>query len=128
MPALWERELLALLRPPLALVNCSRFLHRELLDFVAARMPAGGTLAVHHFAEGAVSLKSGRAIHPHNPNQCSLREGELARRYARELPQLILDVLEPSRDGARPTCSFAARKLPLLRLCLHDAPRVRLRR
>ncbi len=108
-------ELASHLRPPLALVNFSRFLHRGLMDFVVRRMPHGCVLAVHHFVEGAVSLKSGRSIKPHDVDKCSLRPGELAERYAGAV-EVLLDEAESSCDGGRPMCSFAGRKPPLFRL------------
>ena len=109
-----HEALRSLLRPPLALVNMSRFMHRGLLDFVAGAMPAGCVLAVHHFEEGSVSLKSGRAIKPHDAQQCSLASGELATRYAQLLPEVLVDESGSSADGGRPMCSYAARKPPLL--------------
>ena len=109
------RALASLLRPPLALVTVSRFMHRTLLDAVVARMPHGCVLAVHHFLDGAVSLKSGRAIKPHDADMRSLSHGELARRYGGALPEVLLDDEEVSCDG-RPVCSYVARKPPLLTL------------
>jgi len=115
-PAAWE-ALRPLLRPPLALVNTARFLHRGLLDFIVGAMPAGCVLAVHHFIEGAVSLKSGRSIKPHDADMCSLRPAELRTRYAAGLQVPLLDDEgHASCDGARPMASYAARKPPLLRL------------
>jgi SAM-dependent methyltransferase len=107
--------LATLLRPPLALVNVSRFMHRGMLDAVVKMMPAGCCLAVHHFLAGAVSLKSGREIKPHDSEMCSLSPGELRRRYAHVLTEVLLDEEVTSCDG-REMCSFAARKPPLLRL------------
>ena len=138
-----ERLLRKLFAPPLALVNVARFMHRGLLDDCVCFMPRGCVLGVHHFLEGAVSLKSGREIKAHDANMCSLARGELSARYADSLPHVLLcdeETLE-GRAGvqpqhhhldqaavgaghgpraatrgvaARPMCSFAARKPPLL--------------
>lgn len=125
-PEAWE-ALRPLLRPPLALINLARFLHRGLLDFVVGAMPAGCVLAVHHFVEGAVSLKSGRSIKPHDADMCSLRPCELRRRYDAALPLVLLDdEAHASCDGARPMASYAARKPPLVRV-EWEGERVRLR-
>lgn len=117
-----------LLAPPLALVNVARFMHRRLLDACVARMPRGCALGVHHFLEGAVSLKSGKSIKPHDPDMRSLAPGELSARYAEALPHTLL-CDEETREwtggdataGAaheqqvgRPMASFVARKRPLL--------------
>ena len=85
-------------------------------------MPAGCVLAVHHFVEGAVSLKSGKHIKPLDADMCSLRRGELRERYA-SLDVLLDEEPAPSCDGGRPMCSFAARQPPLLRLCWDDGRR-----
>ena len=111
--AAW-RALRALLRPPLALVNAARFLHRGLFDFVVAAMPPGCVLCVHHFVEGATSFKSGRPIKPDDANMRSLRPGELAQRWRPQRLDVLLDDTGASCDGGRPMGSFAARKPALL--------------
>ena len=115
-----EVSLVALLRPPLGLVNVARFMHRSLLDAVVKLMPPGCTLAVHHFLEGAVSLKSGRHIKPHDADQRSLKPGELRDRYGSELTQILLDEEVASCDCERPMVSFVARKPPLLSITIVD--------
>jgi hypothetical protein len=137
-----------LLAPPLALVNVARFMHRRLLDACVARMPRGCALGVHHFLEGAVSLKSGKSIKPHDPDMCSLAPGELRARYAEALPHILLcdeetrewiggasateqqqqrqQQQQPPAAG-RPMVTFVARKHPLLSIAFCTGGGVRAR-
>ena len=94
-----ERLLRKLFAPPLALVNVARFMHRGLLDDCVCFMPRGCVLGVHHFLEGAVSLKSGREIKAHDANMCSLARGELSARYADSLPHVLLCDEETLEEG-----------------------------
>lgn len=106
-------ELLSrLLADPLDMVNVSRFMHRRLLDFVWQRMPVGCWLAVHHFLEGAVSLKSGKRIKPSSEDERSLRPGELRERFssATRRADIVLDEAGTSADG-RPMWSFVCQKI-----------------
>ena len=98
-------------------------MHRRLLDLVVARMPPGCALAVHHFLEGAVSLKSGRQIKPYDADMCSLQPGELAARYADVLPEVLLHEESMSIDG-RPVVSYVARKPRLLTIRFTDDAKV----
>jgi hypothetical protein len=79
-------------------------------------MPDGCFLAVHHFAAGARSLKSGRPIKCAGANgspadDAPLSPGELGRRYGRVLGHVLRDEAAGSVDG-RPMWSFVARKQP----------------
>ena len=111
-------QLAALLAPPLSLVVVSRFMARKLLDEVVSLMPAGCTLALHHFREGATSLKSGRPMKESDIDACALGPSECLQRWGggdggSAPPSSHLEVLlhceDESVDG-RPTVSFAVRK------------------
>ena len=97
---------------PLRLVVVSRFMHRAMLDRVVDMMPHGCFLAVHHFARGACSLKSGRPIKDRHADgdEAPLTPFELSRRYAETMGDVLLNAPEESVDG-RPMWSYVARKL-----------------
>ena len=100
----------ALLAPPLDLIVISRFMSRKLLEAVLEVMPPGCVLALHHFREGATSLKSGRPIKEADPDACALAPGECLRRFSSPTLELLLHDEGHVGDG-RPTVNWAVRKL-----------------
>ena len=112
-----ERAALAeVLSPPLSLIVVSRFMSRRLLDSVIDLMPVGCCLALHHFREGATSLKSGRPIKEGDADARALGPAECLRRYASPSLEVLLHAEDASTDG-RPTVSFAVRKLEPRETC-----------
>lgn len=75
-------------------------------------IPEGCFLAVHHFAAGARSLKSGRLIKcakGSTDDEAPLTPRELSLRYGRVLGHVLRDESDASVDG-RPMWTFVARK------------------
>ena len=106
-----RRELLAALLDGVQVVNLARFMSRSLVDEVVAAMPAGSFLAVHHFLEGAVSLKAmHREIKNGDADKGNLAPGELRARYA-AAGEVLVDDEGETADG-RPICSFVLRRGP----------------
>ena len=100
----------ALLAPPLDLIVISRFMSRKLIKAVLEVMPPGCVLALHHFREGATSLKSGRPIKEADPDACALAPGECLLRFSSPNLELLLHDEGYVADG-RPTVNWAVRKL-----------------
>ena len=93
------------------IIRLARFMSRSLVDEVVAAMPTGSFLAVHHFLEGAVSLKAmHREIKNGDADKGNLAPGELRARYAAAGDVLVDDEGETA-DG-RPICSFVLRRGP----------------